>query len=269
MNREERVIFYRLKLICACVGLLALASAVTNAPARAANAGLDQAKSLMAEIAESVFSAADLREDERFEIRVVFDDIPLAGMEDKTTARISTGVFDIAERPEELAAVVAWLIAVKEEGGSRRLFSESFAFRVEAPQDKNLRGNQTSMDQATSRGSMRMADDILNRQGQFGPPMEQMRSSARRYDSLAMEFLRKLGLSGAPLRLLYIHMSEAGAGLLDRADYAGREVLREQIEWIGKRLGPVPARSETWKALDEDLAAVKAALSTKSGQPED
>lgn len=242
---------------------------MSSSPVRAATDGLERAESLIAEIAESVFTAADLREDERFEIRVFRDSTPLAGMQDKTTARVSTGVFDIAERPEELAAVVAWLVADKEEGGSRRLFSDSFSFSVEAPQERDLRGNQTSMDQATSRGSQRMAEDILNRQGQFGPPMEQLRSSARRHDSLAIGFLRKLGLSGAPLRLLYIHMSEAGAGLLDRADYAGRDVLREQIEWIGKRLGPVPARAETWKALDDELAAVKAALFSDPAQSGD
>lgn len=239
---------------------------MTTAPVQAAGDGIERAESLLAGIAEAVFAAADLREDERFEIRVVQDSTPLAGLQDATTARVSTGVFDIAARPEELAAVIAWLVAVKEESGSRRLVSDSFSFSVEAPQQKDLRGNQTSMDQATSRGSQRMAEDILNRQGQFGPPMEQLRSRAQRYDSLAIGFLRKLGLSGAPLRLLYIHMLEVGAGLLDRADYAGRDVLREQIEWIGKRLGPVPMRTDKWKELDEVLAEVKAALLIETGQ---
>ncbi len=242
---------------------------VMTVPARAAEEDIAQAEALMATIADSVFAAADLYDDERFEIEVLRDDTPMAGMLDDNTARMSTGVFKIVQRPEELAAVIAWLVAVKEEDSGRGIFSDRFSFRMEAPQEKDFRGSQTSMDQATSRGSVRMADDILNRQGQFGPSMEELRSRARRFDSLAIEFLRKLGVSGAPLRLLYMHLAEAGAGLLDRADYAGREILAEQIEWIGKRIGPVPARTETWKELDDDLADVKAALFPPPGQPDE
>jgi len=219
---------------------------------------------VLAEIAEPIFAAAETSDFDRFEIEVGEGRAPKAMLLSKTRARVNTGLFRIVERPEQLAAAVAWLVSVREIEGAPVSQGLRYSILSRPPDDAAYSGTITSIDEALANPSEQAAQDVLGRQGTFGPDMERLRSRAERLDGEAIKILRRADISSRALISLYEAMDQAGAGLLDRHDYAGGEVLRDQIEWLRRRTpsdrGP---RTRFWQELDDDLEAIKAALSVE------
>ena len=246
--------------------LLALSVALA-APAASAVAAEETekgspAEELIARIAEPVFAAAEVAPDKRFGIRIVHDDEMRALVVRTSRATVSDRLFRLVERPEEIAAIVAHLIAAAEIDGPGRVFPSGFQVKTQPPSKSAYSGMSASVDERLSERSREAAMDTVKRSGAFGPSEEEIRAHAQKLDAYAIEILRRGGLSGAPLLSLYERLADNGGGLLDRDDFLGRKILLEQIRWLRKRKEPEPRRTDFWTALDDDLKAAKAALGT-------
>ncbi len=248
------------------VVLLALAPRSLAADPPAAQEGDEKrvaAAELIARIAEHVFAAAEVAPDKRFEIRVVHDDEVRAVVVRESRATVSDSLFRLVERPEEIAAIVAHLIAAAEIEGPGKVFPSGFRVKTRPPSKSAYSGMSASVDERLSERSREAAMDTVKRSGAFGPSEEEIRTHAQKLDAYTIEILRRVGLSGTPLQSLYERMADAGAGLFERDDFLGRKILLEQIRWLRKRKEPTPRRSVFWTALDDDLKAAKAALGSR------
>jgi len=215
----------------------------------------------MSEIAEPVFAASETASEERFNIVVAKASAPKAVLLTDDRARVTTGLLRIVERPEELAAAVAWLAAVKKLEGPPQATSSRFRFQARPPSNSAYSGTITNIDEAFAERSEEAAADVLARQGGYGPDIERLRARARRLNTEAVKILRRSDISSHTLISLYERMAAARAGLLDRHDYAGREILDEQLDWLRRRTEPEPGvRTSFWRDLDDDLAAIQSVL---------
>lgn len=254
----RQVIFYRQFAVSV---VLILLGTIYSAGARGGEA-LDKAQDLLDQVAQPLFAAAGVEPELRFEIAVVEGNRPVASMLGRDRAEISVAVFLLADTPEELAAAVARVIGEKEiqqpSLGSRK----GYKFRPRLPNRDRLRGSVTSVDEAIAQSGIRAAEDTLKRQGGYGPATEEIRAHARNLDNHAVSLLRKAGLHGTALIHLYEAMAAQGAGLFERDDYEGRQILHEQIEWLRERVESNDnyARSPQWMVLDTKLDAVQAAF---------
>ncbi len=248
------------------VALVAFAPRSLAADLPAAQEGDEKrvaAEELIARIAKPVFAAAEMAADKRFEIRVVHDDTVRAVVVKKSRAIVSDSLFRLVEHPEEIAAIVAHLIAAAEIDGPGRVFSSGFQVKAQPPSKSAYSGMSASVDERLAYRSEQAAMDTVKRSGAFGPSEEEIRAHARKLDTYTIEILRRAGLPGAPLLSLYERMADAGAGLFERDDFLGRRILLEQIRWLRKREEPTPRRTDFWIALDDDLKAARAALGTQ------
>jgi len=255
---SERSIFGRLVIVVA----LSLAVA---APVEAQTAAaLERAQILMGEIAEPIFVAAETPTDQRFRVEAAEASAPKAVLLSKERARVTSGLLRVVEHPEELAAAVAWLVSVKKLEGAPQSASRRFSVQARPPDESAYSSMITNIDEAFAKRSEEAAVDVLQRQSNFGPDMERLRARARRLNAEAVKLLRRADVSSHWLIALYERMAEADAGLLDRHDYAGREILGEQIDWLRLRTDPRPeTRTTFWEELDADLAAIQTVLAQR------
>ena len=224
-------------------------------------AALERAQTLMGEIAEPIFVAADIPADERFRIEAAEASAPKAVLLSKDRARVTSGLLRVVKYPEELAAAAAWLIAVKRLEGPPKSASGRFQVQARPPNESAYSSSITNIDEAFAKRSEEAAVDVLQRQGGYGPDMERLRARARRLNSEAVKLLRRADISSHWLIALYDRMAAVNAGLLDRHDYAGREILDEQLDWLRRRTDPRPeTRTSFWEDLDADLAAIQSVL---------
>ncbi|WP_188873314.1 hypothetical protein [Iodidimonas muriae] len=224
-----------------------------------------KAQGLVDQISPSLFEAAGIAPELRFPITVIEGDRPIAMMVGERHGEISTDVFVLADFPEEVAAALARIIAEKQAGRPALANRKGYKFSTRAPGRDTLRGSITSVDEAVAQSSERAAFDTLKSKSGFGPPVEEIRATARNLDGLAVELLRKVGTTGVPLMTLYEAMAISGAGLFERNDYEGRQILREQIGWLRERVSNDEdgGRAPRWMAMDTDLNAIKEGLESE------
>lgn len=236
-----------------------------SAPVRAQTAAaLERAQTLMSEIAEPIFLAAEIPADQRFRIEAVDASAPKAVLLSKDRARVTSGLLRIVKQPEELAAAIAWLVAIKKLEGAPQATSRRFRMEARPPDESAYSSTITNIDEAFAKRSEEAATDVLQRQGNYGPDMERLRARARRLNTEAVKLLRQSDISSHWLISLYERMAEVNAGLLDRHDYAGREILDEQLEWLRRRTEPAPeTRTAFWEGLDAHLAAIQSVLAQR------
>lgn len=230
------------------------------APGLSASEALDLAQNLLDQAAEPLFEAAEIEPELRFRIVAVEGERPVATMLGDDRAEISLAVFRLAEAPEEIAAAIARVIGQKETKLPSLGARKGYKIRPRFPSSDRLRGSVTSVDEAIARPGIAAAEDTLDRRGGYGPSVEEIRVHARNLDSYAITLLRKAGLRGDSLLHLYEAMAADGAGLFERDDFEGRKILHEQISWLRERLDERDGRKPYWRALDDQLAATKAAL---------
>lgn len=215
------------------------------------------AEALLREIAAPVFEAADIAPELQVPVKLIRDDVPTAAIYGQDHARISSALFLMASTPEELAAVIARLIASQKIDMAGSSTDKRFRIRAKVPSQSVLRGSITSVDEAMAAPGIEAARDTLNRRGPAGPSVEEIRSRAQRMDGEAIGILRVAGLSGESLLSLYRRMVRDGAGLFERNDYEGRRILAEQIPWLNERVDPAETRPDLWQALDARLSQIQ------------
>lgn len=225
----------------------------------------DDAERLLERVAEPVFEAAEVPPEMRFGFSIEDGNRHRAVLVEDSMASVSLPLFLLAESPEELAALVARLIAAGEIAGSGKTFLSGFRFKTRPPSDSAYVGRSPDLQADLTRRSVEAAEDTLRtRSGTGGPSIEEIRTLAEKRDAQAVELLRRAGLSSHDLLTLYRKLAAAGGGLFDRDDYNGRVVLGEQIAWLEKRTDPVPSRTEDRERLDAELAEVRARLAGRS-----
>jgi len=256
-----RFAILRSSLVSIATGFILALALVTILPAAAQERSvIEHGEDLLANLAEPIFEAAEIEADGRFRIELRDSAAPKAALLTKDKARVTTGLIRLVERPEELGAAIAWLVAVREVEGPAGSFARRYRFLSEPPGDEAYSSRSMSTDERTARSSERAAEEVLDRQQGLGPDMEQLRARAERLDSKAVQLLRRAGLPARVLQTLYKRLQEARAGLLDRHDYAAREVLRDQVRWLENRTAPNELRPPFWQEHDAKLTAVQDAL---------
>jgi len=244
------------------LGIAAAAFALAIAAPGAAQerTAVERGEDLLAEMAAPFFEAAEIEKDGRFTIELKRAAPPKATLMSKDKARVTTGLVRLVEKPEELGAAMAWLVAVHQLEGPAQSQSRRYKFLSQPPGDEAYSSRSTSTDEATAFSSERMAEARLQAQEGLGPDMARLRARAEKLDSKTIQLLRRAGLPDGTLRALYARLHEARAGLLDRHDEAAREVLRDQIDWLARRTAPRAGRPSFWSDLDAKLSAVQEAL---------